>query len=302
MRFSMKTSNIILLILSILSLICLIYILFQVNTNIVEALNIDRSNFMTIDYLMGFSHLFLLLFHCYAIIHIFAHFRRFSDYRVFKTMLLLLGVISLFAMGGEKVMIDEIAREYRLGLDISELYILNLAYIINAAFTILLFLLVLKTFRLVHHKDAHDRLIEEVVFTITQVMGIIAGVIGLVFTFHFIVIVGNQMPVDKLWVLIPFYMLFLVPYALAVLYWVSLKRKQHIHDWYDEKQLQDILKSSLITLILSVPGLGLFTCITLPSRFYIIPLHLFFIMLVFSGLVLYFFKIEDCVNTDHLPD
>lgn len=293
MKFKMKINNIILLMLSIISFICLIYILYRINTNLVEALNIDKSNFDILDYLMVFGHLFILLFHFYAIIYIFIHFRRFTEYKLLKTILLILGVVSLFAIGGEKVMVDEIAKEYRLGWDISELYILNFEYMINMAFTILLFLFILKTFKLVYINDLKDKLVDEKIFTIAQCMGIVAGIMGLLFTFHFIVFVGKQISVDKLWVLIPFYILFLIPYALAAFYWLSLKRKQHIHDWYDEKQLQDILKSSLITLLLSIPGLAIFLLIKIPSHFYILPYYIFFVLLIFSSSTLYFFKIKD---------
>jgi hypothetical protein len=202
-------------------------------------------------------------------------------------------VLSLFAIGGEKVMVDEIAKEYRLGWDISELYILNIEYMINLAFTILLFFFILKTFRLVHINDSKDKFVDEVIFTIAQCMGIVAGIMGLLFTFHFIVFVGKQIPVNKFWVLIPFYILFLIPYALAVVYCLSIKRKQHINDWYDEKQLQDILKSSLTTLLLSIPGLAIFLSIEIPSNFYILPYYIFLILLIFSSSTLYFFKIKD---------
>jgi hypothetical protein len=196
-------------------------------------------------------------------------------------------------MGGEKIMVDEIAREYRLGWGVSELYFLNFQYMVNMAFIILLFLFILKTFRLVYINDLNNKFIDEKIFTIAQCMGIVAGITGLLFTFHFIVFVGKQLPVDKLWVLIPFYILFLIPYTLAVVYWLLLKRKQHINDWYDEKQLQDMLKSSLTTLLLSIPGIAVFLLMKIPSHFYILPYYLFFVLLIFSSSTLYFFKIKD---------
>ena len=293
MKLELKTNNIILLIINSIAFIWLIYILYQINTNLVNALNIDKLNYETTTYLMGFGHLFILLFHFYAVIFIFMHFRRFKEYKLLKTILVILGVISLFAMGGEKVMIDEIAIEYRLGWGLAELKILNIEYMINMSFIVVMFLFILKTFRLVHKNESKEKFVDETIFTIAQCMGIVAGIIGLLFTFHFIVFVSRQIPVDKLWVLIPFYILFLVPYILAVVYWLSIKRNQHIHDWYDEKQLQDILKSSLTTLLLSVPGLAIFLVIKIPSNFYILPYYIFLVLLIFSTSTLYFFKIKD---------
>ena len=119
-------------------------------------------------------------------------------------------------------MVDEIAKEYEIGLDINELYILNFEYIINMTFTLLLFLFILKTFSLICINDLKDKFVDEEIFTIAQCMGILAGIMGLLFTFHFIVFVGKQIPVNKFWVLIPFYILFLIPYVLAVVYWLSI--------------------------------------------------------------------------------
>jgi hypothetical protein len=290
MKLKIKTNNIILLILSIISFTCLIYILYHVNTNIVEALNIDKSKLDTSDYIMGFGHILILLFHFYAIIFIFICFHRVKEFKILKIVLLILGVISLFAIGGEKVMVDEISREYRFGLDISELYILNSAYLINMVFTILMFLLTLKTFRLVNFNDSKDKFTDENIFIIAQCMGIFSGVMGLLFTFD---LIEKKILINKLWIFIPFYILFLVPYGLAVIYWLSQKLKQRINDWYDEKQLQDILKSSLTTLLLSVPGLAIFLFIKIPSHFYFFMYYVFLILLIFSGSTLYFFKIKD---------
>ena len=189
MKLKMKTNNSILLILSIISFSCLIYILFQVNTNLVEALNIDKSKFDTFDYIMGFGHIFILLFHFYAIIFIFVHFHRFKELKILKAVLLILGVISLLAIGGEKVMVDEIAREYRFGSDIGELHFLNFAYMINMAFTILLFSFILKTFRLSDFNNSRDEFVDEKIFTIAQCLGILSGVMGLVLTFN---LIGNN--------------------------------------------------------------------------------------------------------------
>jgi hypothetical protein len=130
-----------------------------VNTNIIEALNIDKSKFTTLDYLIGLGHLLILIFHFYAIIFLFSHIRRFKELKILKIGLLILGVISLFALGGEKVLVDEIAREYQLGSDVSERYILNFAYLINMVFIITSFLFILKSFRLIETGDPTDKLV-----------------------------------------------------------------------------------------------------------------------------------------------
>jgi hypothetical protein len=293
MRLKIKTNTWSLLTSSIITFACLIYILYQVNTNLVEAINIYHTPFQTRHFLIGFGHLFILLFHLYAIIYIFVHFRRFTALKRLKTVALILAVISLFAMGVEKVMIDEIAREYRYGLGISELYILNFAYIINLVFAVLIFFLLLRTFKLINDEDSKVVHVDETIFVIGQYLGILSGITGIWFTLHMIHFIRQDLLMDKFWVLIPFYILFLIPYSLAALYWLTLKRKQRIYDWYDEKQLQDMFKSSFTTLVLSVPGLAVLTLLQIPHPFFWLLYYIFLILLLFSGSTLYYFKIKD---------
>jgi len=222
-------------------------------------------------------------------------FRRYQKLKLFKSVLLVLSVISLFAIGVEKIMIDEIAREYRQGLDINELHILNLAYITNIAFSLLVFIFLLKTFRLLAVGDTRVKNVDEIIFVISQYLGIVAGFTGLLFTLHMLRFVTKEILIDKFWVFIPFYILFLIPYLLAGLYWLSLKLKQRIEDWYDEKQLQDMLRSAFMTLLLSVPGLSLLLLFQIPHAIFVIFYYIFLIMLLFSGGTLYYFKIKDTV-------
>ena len=295
MNARIKNNTGILFIFSIISFASILYILYHVNTNLIQALNIYKTDFGTIHYLIGLAHLLVLFFHLYAIIYIFIHFRYFQELKLLKTNLLILAVISLFAIGVEKVMIDEIAREYRHGMGINEIYLLNFAYLINMAFSLLMFLFLLKTFKLMTPADKKDNNIDEKIFVIAQYMGILAGLTGLLFTFHMLHFVRKEILVDKYWVFIPFYVMFLTPYALAVLYWLALKFKQRIEDWYDEKQLQDMFRSSFMTLILSVPGLALLLLFQIPHPIFWIFYYIFLIILLFSSGTLYYFKIKDTV-------
>ncbi|NQU86969.1 MAG: hypothetical protein HQ541_14530 [Mariniphaga sp.] len=70
----------------------------------------------------------------------------------------------------------------------------------------------------------------------------------------------------------------------------SLKFKKKMVDRYDEKQWKDVLKSSLITLILSISGLGILFLFRKPLDFYWFPYFLFFVLFVFSGSTLLLFK------------
>jgi len=71
MKARINTNSTILLISGIISFFLLIYILSQVNTNLVKAIGIDKSETDILDYIIGFGHLFILIFNVYAIIFVF---------------------------------------------------------------------------------------------------------------------------------------------------------------------------------------------------------------------------------------
>jgi len=291
MKIKPRISNSILLILCIFSFSGLIYILYQISTDLVTALNINKSALDTSHYISGVGYLLILIFHVYSIIFIYSHIHHFHEFKGAATIMLILGIISFFAIAFEKVMMDEIAREYRFGLEIKgELFGLYAAYFINLAYTILVFFLLLKTVGLTYIKDSEDKFVEEKIFTVAQILGIISSLLGLKFTFF---LIKKQILSDRIWIYVPFLLLFLIPYIIAVLYWLSLKRKQKIADWYDEKQFQDILKASLTTLLLSVPLLAIFQFINIPAPFYWFVFYIFLVLFLFSSSTLFFFKIKD---------
>ena len=293
MKNNLKTHTSILLYGSIISILGAAFILFQINSDITAALNVFQTQFDARHYFMALSHIFVFIFHLYAIVFIFVHLRLFSEYKPIAVILMISAVISLFSMGIEKIMIDEIAREYRHGLGINELGILNFAYLINLAFFMTMFVFLLRTRKAVKSESITNAAIDEEFFIIGHFLGLVSGISGLVFTLHMIQFVNKSLIMEKIWVLIPFYILFLTPYALAVFYWIFIKRKQKISDWYDEKQIQDMLKSSAASLLLSVPGLSILLLLQLPHNLFITIYFLFLILILFSAGTLYFYKVKE---------
>ena len=287
MKARINTNSTILLISGIISFFLLIFILSQVNTNLVKATGIDKPETDLLDYIIGFGHLFILIFNVYAIIFVFSHFRQFKELRVLKIAVLILGGISLFSFGIEKVMIDEIARQYRYGMDISEINILNMAYIINLAFTLLMFFFVMKTFPILKLNTSVKKPADERIFTIAQYMGILSGAMGLMLVLY---LSKSEIIEKKLVLYVPYFILFLIPYATAVLYWLSLKLDKKNSDWYDEKQLRDIMKASLTTLVLSFPGLLLFLFLGIPSIIFFFFYFIFLVLVLFCGSTLFYYK------------
>lgn len=293
MKLKIRINYLILFILSIVSFCCLSYILFRINTNIVEAINIYHEQLDIYDFITIIGYLFIVVFHLYAIIFIFSQFRHPGEFKWLKIILLILGIGSLFAIGVEKVMVDEIAKEYRVGItDRGEFFILNYAYIINIIFNIMMFYFILKTYRSIDIKDSKDNFVDEKIFVIAQYLGILSGILGLYLTFT---LIGFANQIIKFWVFIPFYILFLIPYGLSIVFWLSLKLKKDLSEWYDEKQFQDILKSSLTTLVLSIPCLLIMLPFNILNPVYWFMYYVSLILLIFSGSTLFYFKIKDII-------
>lgn len=287
MKAKTNANSIIILISSILSFFLLLYILFQINTNLERAINIDKLKADILDYIIGLGHLFILVFSLYAIIFIFSHFRQLEELRGIRIVALILGIISLFSIGIEKVMIDEISRQLRFGMEIKELGILNFAYIINLVFSLLIFFFILKTLPILNYLSSEKKPADERIFTVAQYMGILSGAMGI---FLILYQKGDELFFKNPALNIPLFVLFLIPYIIAVLYWLSLKLDKKIIDWYDEKQLRDIMKASMTTLVLSFPGLFLFLFLEIPSPVYFFLFYVSLVLLLFSGSTLYYNK------------
>lgn len=129
-----KINSEILLGLSALTIIGLVFTTYQVNTNLAASLNIDQGKPDTVNIIITIVYLVSFVFHVYALIYIFLNIRRFDGIQMLKGTITIIGVLSFISFLGEKVMIDEIAGQYRAGLLINELRILNLFYAINILF------------------------------------------------------------------------------------------------------------------------------------------------------------------------
>ena len=95
---------------------------------------------------------------------------------------------------------------------------------------------------------------------------------------------------------VPLYGLFVLPYALAMLSWFFWKSQHLMSGWYDEKQFHDMLKASLTTLLLSIPGVTMFVFVRIADSVYWVVYYLFFLLLIFSSSTVYYFKIHDRVG------
>ncbi len=238
-----------------------------------------------------------IVFICFSLVFLFmlisfiwqvALLRRLNRASVGKTILLIFGVFSLFLFIGDKMMIDEIGREMKLGWEtLGESLILTAMLVCQLIYILTILCVLAKNSGRERETEEGNPIQEENVFTIAQVTGVACGLVGLSINFGFFL---KQRQIGEAAILVPFYVLILLPYGLVVLYWISMRRKLPLSLWYDEKQWRDVALAGFITLLLSVPGMaGLFLW-SKPFGFFWFPHYVFLIITLFSASTLYLFR------------
>jgi hypothetical protein len=234
---------------------------------------------------VGIGYLVMLLLHGIAFVLVLTVIARLKGYAALKAVTVAALVASLFMIAVQKVMYDEVGREIRAGMDAGEISFVNLGLVVNAACCLLVIGVAVLALRKGLGGPALDK--GASVFTLAQYMGIVSGLLGLLLTFG---LIGRQVPIGRLWIYAPFYLLFLVPYAATVLFWLALKRREAVSDWYDEKQWKDVSLAALTTLALSLPALTLFLLVRDAVGVYWYPYYLFVVLTLFSGSTLFFYR------------
>lgn len=273
-------------ILGLVTFLWLIFHIYQIGTDLPGVLRFDASD--PSDYIAGAGYLVMLAFHAVALVFLFKQAR--TQRRIGGRVAagLVIGVLSLFAVAAEKVMYDEIGREWVFEAPFpGEAWLLLGCLGLNILFSLFMIVLALRAEPPAPSPGAPPVSQDERVFTLAQVMGIVSGLMGLLLTTALLV---RKWPAERFWIFIPFYALFLAPYGLAVLYWLGIKRRERIADWYDEKQVRDMMKAALGTLLLSVPAMAFLTLVPGSAGPYWFPYYLFLVLTLFSAGTLHSFK------------
>ena len=123
----------------------------------------------------------------------------------------------------------------------------------------------------------------ETLFIVTNIIGMICGVIGLVVTF-----VWPRFIVElHLWELI------LIPFVLVYVYWGIIMRVQKSSSLLDEKQVFDMTNAGAATWVLSIPAMAILFILyerSIISGIVWFPCYLFSMLLFFSTITLFTFK------------
>ncbi len=218
---------------------------------------------------------------------LFHQFKYFKHENLLRSATFVLGFFALFLLVVGVVMLQDIGQELKAGHDSSgEWNIIFFNHLLLSIFA----LLMIVQFRLVRKQLKQEQEIQhiekdEAVFLTVHQVGIFAALLG-----FFCMIALKMMGVpdtymDDLFILSS--VVAFLPYGLAVLYWLYIKRKEKLTEWYDEKQFLDLSRAALITLLLSIL---LLTGIFLMMAFHVIeasmilwfPIYLCSTLLIFS--------------------
>ncbi len=247
------------------------------------------------SYMVAALILTMAFIHLVSVIVIGSHLRKDSQENILRSASVVFCVFSFFLLLVDVVMLQEIGKESLVVNDaLGEWKIVFFGQAVHILFSMILMAYSLTAKKSLSESNSGPQALkDEAVFLTVNQVGVITAVLGLIFILFlhsFQIPVGYAVGLRFMATLI-----LLLPYFLAVIYWICTKWKEKPIEWYDEKQYQDISHAALVILLISVVGMGiLYGCyskgiITLdPSLFF--PIYLFLILLSFSGITIYLNK------------
>ena len=194
---------------------------------------------------VGLGLVLILGFFLLSLLQIARVLRDADRLRLFPLILIILGVICVLFLFSDYALLGDIHNQYQLGLDQPEWCLVFPIMGLQFLYTIVLSYLHLSGFFLKMSRKYVARDIN--IFLVAQVVGVICGLMGLGLTsLGFFFPRAWSLPVHT----IMGGLTLIFPYVLAVLYWGILKLREKDHQWWDEKQAQDVGKSAVVTLAL----------------------------------------------------
>ena len=253
---------------------------------------------------VGLVYILFGIFHLSAILTLILQLYFFKRDNFLRAFLFFTGITSLLMLFGDFALANDISKEYTFGFP-SEFYVLFFSQAIHFIFYILIIILMVMTRKEVKERDEEIVLKDDSIFINAQYIGILSGISGLVlisvFSAYYLSVTCyfSDSPLP-LWALkagiAATSLIAVIPYLLIIIYWLILKLRERISEWYDEKQYQDLAKSSLVSLISSVVLLLILFIIQYIFKdlnilgFIWFPIYFFFTLLLFSSTTLFFNK------------
>ncbi len=282
-------SIIVLGIMSLISFIADYFIFAELRPKMINfgAISQSQENLM---FIVGGGLLIILAFYLLSLLRVVQYLKKAKKITSIYSLLLVAGVLCLLFVFSDLALLTDIDKQYKLGLDQPEW---SLVYPIMAfQFLSAIIFTCFHLFGFKKENQVEDVVKDSNIFLTAQYVGIICGLLGLAssslgfffpraWNLHIHTTIGS--------------IVLLIPYVLIVVYWLSIKLKEGISDWYDEKQIQDVGKSSFMTLVASVVFMVLLFVLNYSNLNGVIsmiwlPLYIFFVLTLFSFGNLYFSK------------
>ena len=246
----------------------------------------------------GISIILIIIFHFSAILMIILKLKAVVRESIFLSFIFFISIISLIMVFGDFALITDIIKEYNAGLpgiesEIAVLYSSQFLHLLFYCLIIIFIILNNRVKKRTNRYDAEVPLKDEAIFINAQYIGIFTAALGLA-------ILASLSIFSPLWAIkkgiVAVCAVLVIPYAAIVIYWLVIKIRERVTEWYDEKQFQDVTKAGFVSFLSSIAILAIFFVIqnTL-SKFPLLsviwfPLYFFIALLIFSGAILYFSK------------
>lgn len=237
-------------------------------------------------------------FHLAAMLTLVLELNFFKRDNFLRAFLFFTGIVSLLMLFGDFALMSDISKEFVFGLP-GEFNILFFSQMLHLVFYILMIVLLVSSKRSIKKKGEEIVLKDDSIFINAQYIGILSGISGLVLItiFSTLYLRFYDLPVwaIKAGIVISS-LIAVIPYTLIAFYWLITKLRERTGEWYDEKQFQDITRSSFVVLMMSI----IFLLIVFVIQYVFIdfellnfiwfPLYFFFMLFLFSSTTLFFNK------------
>lgn len=242
----LRYTNIALGIISSLSFIITFYIFSILCPKMVRFEVLSRREMNLMNF-VGFGLFIFLIFCLLALFRIITYIKNCEKISILSLFLVIIGILSLLLIFADIALLNDISKQYKHGFSQPEWYLLfpiiSFQFLTALVFICSHFFIINKY----NHKNYIAK--DSNIFLIIQYVGVICGFLGLSSSS-----LGFLFP--QAWSLnihtTSSIIILFFPYVLAVIFWFFLKINEKPKQFFDEKQILDIGKSALLTLIISM--------------------------------------------------
>jgi hypothetical protein len=234
-------------------------------------------------------------------VSLFIIIKTFKELKLLSFACIILGIISFMAIAVDIAALNDIGDDYIEGGNrcIMEWSTLYAGLVFHFLFYTSAIMIIYRSLKISKSMEKLEiTIVDETLFEITQLAGILCGSIGIVFTLYMYFIMGHaEIPKNNwlIWLSFGYCVVFLIPYLSINLYWIFRLILSKNRSVYDEKQKHDLFRAGWTAWITSMPVMLIFVIINagkanFASSVLWFPLYMFVTLFVFSSSTLIYFK------------